>query len=133
MTTVVALIHKAESAYGISFPDFPGVVSGGESLDEAFRRGQAALVAHLEALADEKEAIPTPRTFDAIKADPVLAEDFADALLVGAVTVDLPGKSVRINITLDERVLERVDRRARELGMNRSSYLVEAARKEMAA
>ncbi|MGB8365566.1 MAG: type II toxin-antitoxin system HicB family antitoxin [Rhizomicrobium sp.] len=31
---VIALIHEEDGAYGISFPDFPGCVSGGNSLDE---------------------------------------------------------------------------------------------------
>ena len=36
---VYALIHEENGAYGISFPDFPGCVSGGRSLDEALARG----------------------------------------------------------------------------------------------
>ena len=40
MTSYIALIHKDEgSDYGVSFPDFPGCVTAGASLDEA--RGMA--------------------------------------------------------------------------------------------
>ncbi|MGE4339221.1 MAG: type II toxin-antitoxin system HicB family antitoxin [Pigmentiphaga sp.] len=90
MATAIALIHRDEgSEYGISFPDFPGCVSGGASLEEAFQRGSDALAAHVEALMECGEALPTVRSFDALKADPALAEDFADAVLVGVVDVDL--------------------------------------------
>jgi predicted RNase H-like HicB family nuclease len=36
MTTYIAVIHKdAESDYGISFPDLPGCVTAGSTIDEA--------------------------------------------------------------------------------------------------
>lgn len=132
MATVIALIHRDEgSDYGISFPDFPGCVSGGATLEDAFRRGRETLAAHVEALVEDDGGLPAVRSLDALKADPALAEDFADAELIGAVEVELPGKSKRINVSLEERLLERIDRRAQSLGLNRSAYLAEAARREM--
>jgi hypothetical protein len=41
MRQYIALIHKeANSDYGISFPDLPGVISAGKTLDEARDMGQ---------------------------------------------------------------------------------------------
>lgn len=132
MATVIALIHKDEgSDYGIGFPDFPGCISGGTTLDEAFQRGRAALETHIAALVEDGDPMPRVRDLDTLKSDPDLAEDFSDAILVGAVEADLPGKSVRVNVSLEERLLERIDRRAVTLGLNRSAYLAEAARREM--
>ncbi len=132
MATVIALIHQDEgSDYGISFPDFPGCASGGATLDEAFRRGRDTLATHVAALVEEDEELPVVRNLDALKRDPALAEDFADAVLVGAVDVELPGKSKRINVSIEERLLERIDRRAKSLGLNRSAYLAEVAKREM--
>lgn len=40
MTHYVALIHKhADSCYGVSFPDLPGVITAGDTLDEAIAQG----------------------------------------------------------------------------------------------
>ena len=41
---VWALVHEADGprgrVYGIAFPDFPGVASGGRTVDEAIARGR---------------------------------------------------------------------------------------------
>jgi predicted RNase H-like HicB family nuclease len=132
MATIVALIHGKAGAYGISFPDFPGCVSGGRTLDEALRRGRETLAAHVAALAAEGISIPERRDIDAIQADPMSAADFADATLVTAVELDLPGKSVRVNVSFDEKLLARIDRAAEAEGESRSRFLAEAARKRLA-
>ncbi len=132
MTSVIALIHGEEGAFGISFPDFPGLASGGTTLDEAFARGREGLATHIEALLEDGEEIRAPRGIAALKADPDLAEDFADAVLVAALDVELPTRSVRVNISVDEGLLSRIDRKASELGLNRSAFLAEAARAKIA-
>jgi predicted RNase H-like HicB family nuclease len=61
MRQYIALIHKeADSDYDISFPDLPGVISAGKTLDEARDMGAEALALHLEGLAEDKEAAPEP-------------------------------------------------------------------------
>ncbi len=132
MTTIIALIHGHAGAYGVSWPDFPGLASGGASIDEAIARGREGLAAHIEALQEDGAEIPTPRGLDALRADPALAEDFADAAIVAAIDVELPSRAVRINVSFDEGLLARIDRKAKELGMNRSAFLAEAARARMA-
>jgi predicted RNase H-like HicB family nuclease len=50
MPNYIGLIHKVEdSDFGVSFPDFPGVVTGGKSLDEARGMAEEALAFHIEA------------------------------------------------------------------------------------
>ena len=132
MATIVALIHGKAGAYGISFPDFPGCVSGGRTLDEALRRGRETLATHVGALTSEGIALPIVRDIDAVRADPESAPDFADAILVSAVELDLPGKSVRVNVSFDEKLLARIDRAAEAEGESRSRFLAEAARKRLA-
>ena len=128
MATVVALIHGQRGAYGASFPDFPGCISGGETLDETLRRARETLAVHIAMMAEAGDPMPMVRDLDTVASDPALAEDFADAVLVSAVDVDLPGRSLRLNISLDERLVERIDRRARELGESRSGFLAAAAK-----
>ena len=44
MTHYIALIHKeADSGYGVSFPDVPGVIAVGDSLDSALHEAGVAL------------------------------------------------------------------------------------------
>ena len=128
MAAIVALIHGKAGAYGISFPDFPGCVSGGMTLEQALRRGRETLATHVAFLIDEGLALPAVRDLDTVRADPDLAKDFADAKLMTAVELDLPGKSVRVNVSFDEKLLARIDRAAEAEGESRSRYLAEAAR-----
>ena len=65
-----ALIHKDKtSAYGVSFPDFPGCVSAGRTLEEAQIMAQEALTTHRELLKEMGEPVPLPTSLDEIMAD----------------------------------------------------------------
>lgn len=132
MAVIVALIHGKAGAYGISFPDFPGCVSGGRTLDEALRRGRETLASHVAFMIDEGGLLPPIRDVEAIRADAEVAPAIADATLVTAVELDLPGKSVRVNVSIDERLLARIDRAAEAEGESRSGFLAEAARRRLA-
>ena len=71
----VAFIHCDEEAgFGISFPDFPGCISVGESREDAIRRGTEALAFHVDGMVEDDEPIPPSRSIQAIKADPNLAD-----------------------------------------------------------
>ena len=65
----VSFIHRDEAGYGVSFPDFPGCVSVGETVYDAVRHGREALAFHVDGLVDDGETIPSPRSIDAIEAD----------------------------------------------------------------
>ncbi|MBL4559009.1 MAG: type II toxin-antitoxin system HicB family antitoxin [Rhodobacteraceae bacterium] len=57
----VAFIHRDEApGYGISFPDFPGCVSHGDSIENAIRLGREALGFHAEGLLADGMALPRP-------------------------------------------------------------------------
>ena len=80
MAGYVALIHKdAGTSYGVSFPDLPGCVSVGDTLDEAVRNAAEALAGHLALMKADGDPIPAPRSLDAIKSDPGLDDDLAGA------------------------------------------------------
>jgi predicted RNase H-like HicB family nuclease len=127
MASVLAFVHEENGSYGISFPDFPGCVSGGRSLDEVMRKGADALAFHIDGMVEEGIALPEPRSFAAIRGDRTLAAAMKGALLT-AVTIDLPTKIERVNITIEKRLLEQIDRAAAAEGGNRSQWLANAAR-----
>lgn len=69
MHQYVGLIHKEDASdYGVSFPDFPGVVTAGASFDEARELAEQALAFHVEGLIDDGEAIPDPTSLERITA-----------------------------------------------------------------
>jgi predicted RNase H-like HicB family nuclease len=118
----IAYLHKdSKSDFGVSFPDFPGCVTAGRTLEEARRMAAEALALHIEGMAEDGEAIPEPSTIDDVVKDPAMKG--AVAFLV---SVDL-GKTVRVNITAQESQINAIDRRAGEVGMTRSAYMVQSA------
>jgi predicted RNase H-like HicB family nuclease len=130
MRPYIALIHKdPDSDYGVSFPDLPGCVTAGTTLDEAREMAVEALALHLEGLAEDGAAMPEPSTLEAIMAD--RANRDAVAMLVEPPRS--PGKSVRINITLPADVLDEIDRYVAAHGLTRSGFLARAAKKDLGA
>src|SRR6267143_586965 len=95
----IAYLHKdRKSDFGVSFPDFPGCVTAGKTLDEALGMAVGALALHIAGMAEDGAAIPEASTIDDLADDP--DRKGAVAFLV---SVDLPaGKTVRINITARE-------------------------------
>lgn len=75
----IAFIHKeAGSGYGISFPDLPGIIAVGDTLDEAL--AEAGIVLGF-AFEDWEGEPPAPHTLEQMRADPNLAQDMADAVV----------------------------------------------------
>lgn len=129
MAQYIALIHKdADSDYGVHFPDLPGCVTAGETLDEARAFAEEALALHLEGLAEDGEAIPEATSLESVMADPQNRDGVA--ILVSAPT---KARAVRINITVPEDDLREIDAYAANHGYNRSGFLVRAAKREMQA
>lgn len=119
----IAYLHKDEkSDYGVSFPDFPGCVTAGSSLEEARKMAAEALALHLAGMVEDGEVIPEPSTLDDLQRDPAMKG--AVAFLVEAVE---PEKTVRINITARESQIAEIDRRANAARMSRSAYMVQRA------
>jgi predicted RNase H-like HicB family nuclease len=118
----IAIIHKdADSDFGVSFPDFPGCITAGRTLEEAKDMALEALTGHIEVMREAGERIPEPSPLDEVMRNP----DFQDG--VGfLVSIKEPGKTVRVNITLSEGELEQIDQRARAQGLSRSAFLVQS-------
>jgi predicted RNase H-like HicB family nuclease len=84
MPHYIALIHKdIDSCYGVSFPDWPGVITAGETIDEAMQQAVEVLAFAAEDRegSDGIKGIPTPRTIDELRADPEFRSDAADAVI----------------------------------------------------
>lgn len=129
MANYIAVIHKDEgSHYGVSFPDFPGCITGGESIDIAKDMAREALELHIEGMLEDGTDIPKPSTLEAV------AKDNADAVAFFVVGVKVESeKPVRFNASLPENLLRQIDDYAGKHGMTRSGFLAQAARHELGA
>ena len=113
-----AVLERGEGrVYGVWFPDFPGVVAGARSQEEAMAKAGEALAQGAEDLAFEGKPLPEPTALDEI----ALPEG-CDFVAFFAVGVEPPDQSERVNVYLPKSLIARVDRRAAELGMSRSSF-----------
>lgn len=117
----IAVVERTKNGYSVFFPDVPGCVSAGREPREVYENSEQALAAHLHLLAQEGEEIP--QASREVEVDPDV-EEVARLL----VRVDLPGKAVRLNITMDEGLVASIDR----VSKNRSGFLADAAREELA-
>jgi len=128
MRSYIALIHKdADSDYGVSFPDLPGCVTAGVNLDDAHHMAEEALALHLEGMEADGEPIPEPSSLEAIMA----ARENHDAVAILVKAPQKATRAVRVNVTVPEDDLERIDRFADEHGYTRSGFLLRAAKHEM--
>jgi predicted RNase H-like HicB family nuclease len=121
-----AIIEQAEDGFGVFFPDLPGCTSAGASVQEAARYAQKALQAHVDLTTEHGEALPEPTDLDRIVTEPDVVE--VGRMLVRA---EVPGRSVRVNITLPEELLSALDRYAARTGHTRSGLLALAVRERM--
>jgi predicted RNase H-like HicB family nuclease len=129
MAEYIALIHKdADSDFGVSFPDFPGCVTAGRTLDEARSMAAEALALHIEGMEADGEAIPEPSSLTAIMEE----RENRDAVAVLVPGPAKAAKAVRVNITLPEDALRAIDSYAESHGYTRSGMIVAAARRLMA-
>jgi predicted RNase H-like HicB family nuclease len=127
MRHYIGIIHKDDgSDYGISFPDFPGCISVGATLDEAREMGEEALQFHVRGMIEDSDPIPEPSTLEEVMAQ-------ADCREGVAVLVPLSelARTVRINVTMVEETLREIDRYAEARGLTRSGFLQVAAKKAM--
>jgi predicted RNase H-like HicB family nuclease len=121
MTSYIALIEEGKKNYSAVFPDIPGVITTGKTYKEIIRNAHAALALHLEG----EEILPVCRNLKQIKEtwkdwkewqkDADFTVSYIDLLPVKA-------KCKRINITIDENILSRIDKKTH----NRSAFIVKA-------
>jgi len=125
----VALVHKdPDSDFGVSFPDLPGCVSAGATVEAALHEARTALALHLEGLKQDGEPVPAPRSIEALLDDPDFLDDRRDAILTPLIAPAIAsGRTTRINLSIDTGQLALIDQAAESAGMSRSAFMVSAA------
>lgn len=126
MANFIALLRKEENSdYGVDFPDFPGCVTAGGTLEEARLMAAEALAGHVAVMRDHGEVIPDASTLDVVMSDPANAEAVAFLVTIP----DVEPRAKRVQVTLPEDLLAKID----AVTDNRSAFLARAARRELAA
>lgn len=124
MALYVALIHKDPSSdFGVSFPDFPGCVTAGKTIDEARLMAEEALAFHIEGMMEDGEQVPPPSSLEEIMK--VRENRDAVAFLADAKIAE---RAIRINVSIPEKELKAIDAYAQTHGLSRSGLLLKAAK-----
>ena len=111
-----ALIDGDEGAYGVVFPDIPGVGAMGDTVDEALLNAEDALRDYATEAERDGEELATPSPFQTV-------ETPKGNQMVSIPLIRPSGKSVRAGLTLEEGVAEFIDSEARRRGMTRKTYI----------
>jgi predicted RNase H-like HicB family nuclease len=111
-----------KGTFGAWFPDFPGCVAAGKSQQETIEKAENALARAVDAMAEHEGSLPQPTAIELI----VLPKG-CDLVAYFIVGVEPPDPSERVNVYLPKSLIGRIDRRAAELGMTRSSFFGLAA------
>jgi predicted RNase H-like HicB family nuclease len=132
MDKYVAVFRKTSSSdFGVEFLDLPGCFSAGSTLEEAKAMAAEALRLHLDGLQEDGVEPPEPSDLDAVerKLRGKRGNDFYALVEIEAQPEE--SKVVRVNITIEERLLREIDSAASEGGMSRSGFLADAARRSI--
>jgi predicted RNase H-like HicB family nuclease len=126
--TYFGVVHKEKrSDYGVSFPDFPGCIAAGDSLEDAVKQAHEALVLHIHGMIEDGDAIP-----EASKIDDITHE--IKPLAIVPVAVNVPSLRVkRYNIAARDTDMKKIDRFLKQRGRHRdrSEFLISAALREI--
>ncbi len=126
MTVIIYVaIAKGDQAAGYvaRFPDLPGVTASGLDVASMLAEARAVLAHQLHRLSDEGEAWPQATALES------LALSAGDIPFLVDVSVD--DTPLRVNISIGERLLKRIDQAAEAGGMSRSGFIAAAARKAL--
>ncbi len=122
-------VHKEDdSAYGAAFPDIPGCFAAADDIQALPRAAQEAIEAYFGV---DEDPIPSASAPDAWTGHP----DYRDGGFWMLVDIDLSrvrSRAIRLNISLPENLVQRIDATARQRGQTRSAFLATAAEHEMA-
>jgi predicted RNase H-like HicB family nuclease len=114
-----------EANWSILFPALPGVTSVAPRFADVMRQARDALATAVEDMARDGEPLPPSIEDDALPDYDRSA--FADPHTL-LVPVDVPGRALRVNVSLDEGLLARIDTVSKRTGLTRSALLARAAR-----
>ncbi|MDL4862784.1 type II toxin-antitoxin system HicB family antitoxin [Halomonas elongata] len=125
-------VGDEKHAYSVVVPDLPGCFSAGGTFDEAVTNAREAIDRHLEHLSEHGAPIPTATEIEQHLKGPG-HKDWVWATVEIDITPYL-GKSHKINVTLPDLLIKRIDTTVSKQGdvyQSRSGFLSHAAQHEL--
>jgi predicted RNase H-like HicB family nuclease len=117
--------------WSISFPAFPGVVTTGDSFADLMANARDAIASVVAAMEEDGE--PIPEGFIGDPGSALYDQTGYQSPHVVLVPANVSGRSVRINVTMDEALVGRLDRLADRARASLSALLARGARMVLAA
>lgn len=122
MARYPALIDGAAGAYGVTFPDLPGIAAMGKTLDDALVNAEEALRDYVVEARKHGEETVLPTAIENVDTP-------QGCVLVSVPLILFSGRSVRANLSLDEGVAAFIDGEAARRGMTRTACVEWMARR----
>lgn len=99
-----ALFHpNSDGTYTVTYPDLPGCITEGKSLENAMYMAQTALSQWVEFAAEQKESLPAP---SAVKALPSAEEEFITLIRAEIKSDRAVKRTVSLPKWMDDKVAE---------------------------
>jgi len=125
MRQYIGLIRReADSDFGVSFPDLPGVATAGASLDDARIMAEEALAFHIDGLVADgaaSEAVQPRGGYERSQ-----QQGWSSRL---SRRENRSAQSARVNVALPEDVLEQINRHAAAHGFTGCGFIARAVKK----
>jgi predicted RNase H-like HicB family nuclease len=113
-------------AYGVTIPDFPGCFSAADSAEDLPTNIQEAAELHFEG---EDLDIPKPTPLNELANQPEY--EGGVWMMVDIDLARIRPKAVRLNVSLPDSLVRRIDEYAKTHHMSRSGFLAKAAEEAM--
>ncbi len=123
-----AILEPTKEGYSVYFPDLPGAVSAGDNYEDAIENAEECLSLHLYGIITDGDKLPKPSHMSKVLKS-LNQGEYATLIHpdIFGVKARQEDKAVRINISLPKSLLEAIDSRARQLGIDRSKLIQKAA------
>jgi predicted RNase H-like HicB family nuclease len=126
----LAIAERApgEAAWSITYREFPEVCASAANATTLPIQARDALLTVIDAYREDHRPLPTP-----LPDPPSEAVEAGWERVLLMLAAEIPTISVRINVSIDQTLLSRIDAAAPRLGMTRSALLAEGARRMIEA
>ena len=118
MKYAIFLEKDTNSDYGVTVPDLPGCFSAGSTIEEALDNAQEAILTHIEGLLLDNEMIPHPSSIEVLKNSYSSPEYFWSLVPVDIGSLSKNVK--RVNITISDNILSKIDAFTKQEGDRKS-------------
>lgn len=125
-------VCKGRRSLGISFLDFPGCISAGDTMEELIAMGHEALQLHVDGMVEHGDIIPEPSevTIERTKAeyddpdDPIEDEEW---IAVVPILVDVRTRDADVPVPIKASLFRKVG----EVAKDREKFIMDATRREL--